>query len=381
MSIPDPGGTFTTGPSTLGTVLNEPTPVAANNPDAPVPQTGNLTAYVDASAQTQQQKEQLLSSIAQLGSAGKQAYVQQQNQTNQTRLGAISSVLGATGQSANAGPVTSALQAAFANQQTSQAGQQNSLQNYQNTIGQASNDWYNQINAAIPIMQERTSQQVNSYYAAQRLAAQQEASQVAVANADEAAANSRAQEANTAQGTAQIAQGTAQINQDIAAQKYGQAGGAQVDAANKAIGSTVNTFPGFTPGTAGNTALWGILGTTDPTSGKVLTQAQVQAYINQLYASNSPLVKGVNRTYLSGFVNSYFQGSPLPVYSASSSAPPVGIISPAIRNSPAFLPPGQSGTPPAAPPFSPPGVPPGGWGPNGPPSVFQGAFNPAAGSS
>lgn len=177
MSLPDPGGSFTTGPSTVP-VLNEPTPVAADNPNAPAPQAnGTLASYVGAQAATQAQKESLLSSIAQLGSAGKAAFNQQQSQTQQTRTQALNSILASTGQAGQSAPAAQAITAANQASAGNLTGLNNSLQNYQNTVGAASSNWYNQIGAAIPIMEQRTSQQVNAYYAAQRLQAQQEASQ------------------------------------------------------------------------------------------------------------------------------------------------------------------------------------------------------------
>jgi hypothetical protein len=333
----NPGGTFSTGPST-SPVLSEPAAVVDQGaPSGPAPSTGPLQAYVDAPASTDAQKTALLASIAQLGSVGKQAYVQQQAQTQQARLGAISSINAATGQAGTSAPAAQAITAAFQGQATSGGNQQQSLSNYQNQVAGAAGNWYNQVGAAIPIMQERTAQQVNSFYAAQRLAAQNAAiaaaqtqadkqAQIDVANANAAAAGSRAQTAATQGTTAATNATAAQYREETAAAKYGATGGTQVSAANKAIGANVDATPGWEPGSKNNDTLWNLLGATDPTTGKSLTQAQTLTLIDNLYGkkgvrTDNPAVAGVDRAMLTQWVNSYFSGTAQPTTQTYSALP------------------------------------------------------------
>lgn len=316
----DPGGSFATGPST-SPVLSEPaSQVAWEVPNGPAPQTGPLQSYVDAKPRTDADKVALLSSIATLGSAGKQAWVQQQAQTAATRRAAIQSMNSAAGMAGTPTGVNDALQGAFAGQAQASANQQGSLDAYNNEMNRASGDWYNRTSAAIPIMQERTSQQVNSYYAAQRLQAQRDAAALAQTQADKAAqveiALANAKAANSRADTAATQGQTADTNLLAAQQKYGVAAGEQVDKANKAVGPALESYPGFNTGSKGNSVYWGLLGQTGAT-GKPLNQGEILNLIDQLYGkggirTDDPRVAGVDRQALVAFVNAYFQGSPPP---------------------------------------------------------------------
>ncbi|MGH7744171.1 MAG: hypothetical protein ACREQ5_05040 [Candidatus Dormibacteria bacterium] len=242
----------------------------------------------------------------------------------------MGSILSSTGQSGPAGPVTQALQAATQYQNNSAANQQQALGAYQNQIAQGANTLYNQTEAAVPVMQARTEQQVNSYYAQQRAQAQNDAEanakaqqqlDIAIANAQ--AANSRAGTAATQQGTAQIQQGTAQINQNIADTKLGSTlatngitvngtGATTINNASKLVGTVMPQYPGFGDGQQGELAFYGLLA-GDPAASKAPSYANVMSQINSLYSSNSPLVAGVNRQWLEMFVNAYFGRGSLPV--------------------------------------------------------------------
>lgn len=141
------------------------------NPQAPKGPAPQVTSFQNASAQTMAQKQALLDSIAQHGTAGKAMYAQQQQALSAVRNNAIASQLqGAFSQYAGTGGDLAAANARSAGAVTAA---QNSLGDFTNAMQRSNADYYDNVNAQIPIAQEFTQRQVNAIKARQDQAAEE----------------------------------------------------------------------------------------------------------------------------------------------------------------------------------------------------------------